>query len=370
MRRLFTVCFCLLLALTLVACKNSESPHKKRDTKGSSVESLAYTLNDDGNSYSVSGIGSCTDTDIIIPSKYKRSPVTGIDDHAFEDCDSLTSITIPDSVTSIGDWAFSYCDNLTSVHLGENSQLTRIGWFAFRDCSGLTSINIPDSVTFIDEEAFRYCYSLTSINVDVNNQYYKSIDGNLYTKDGKTLMQYAMGKTDTSFTVPNGVTRIATQAFQTSNNLTSVTISKSVTNLGDWVFTSCDNLTTVIFEDNNQLTSLGIQVFYYCTNLTSVIFGKNSQLTNISGYTFLYCDSLTSVAIPKSVTSIDGSAFYSCDSLTSVYYGGSEEDWNKISIDSSNNWNLTGATRYYYSETEPTEEGNFWHYVDGEIVVW
>jgi len=69
-------------------------------------------------------------------------------------------------------------------------------------------------------------------------------------------------------------------------------------------------------------------------------------------------------------------AFSDCISLTSVYYKGTETQWNSIFIYSSNN-PLTSATRYYYSESEPSltddgtaYDGNYWHYVNGEIVVW
>ena len=61
--------------------------------------------------------------------------------------------------------------------------------------------------------------------------------------------------------------------------------------------------------------------------------------------------------------------FGGCTALTEVYYVGTENDWAKI-YNSGNNDPLYNATRYYYSETEPEVEGNFWHYVDGEIVVW
>jgi hypothetical protein len=60
-----------------------------------------------------------------------------------------------------------------------------------------------------------------------------------------------------------------------------------------------------------------------------------------------------------------------CSNLTSVYYMGTAEDWDKISIDSGNSC-LTSATKYYYSETEPTANGNYWHYATDGItpVIW
>jgi hypothetical protein len=75
------------------------------------------------------------------------------------------------------------------------------------------------------------------------------------------------------------------------------------------------------------------------------------------------------VVIGDSVTTIGSCAFLYCYSLTEVYYNGSAAEWNSISIDLFND-PLENATRYYYSENQPTEEGNFWHWVDGEVVVW
>ena len=75
--------------------------------------------------------------------------------------------------------------------------------------------------------------------------------------------------------------------------------------------------------------------------------------------------------IGNSVTSIGSEAFSRCTWLDIIYYQGTADDWNKIDINNSGNDKLTSATRYYYSETKPTESGNFWHYNDnGEIEEW
>jgi hypothetical protein len=92
-------------------------------------QGLDYTLSDDGTYYSVTGIGTCEDTDIIIPKEYKGLPVTGIYDYAFEGCSSLTSVTIPDSVTSIGESAFYWCSSLASIVIPDS--VTWIGNWAF-----------------------------------------------------------------------------------------------------------------------------------------------------------------------------------------------------------------------------------------------
>ena len=83
------------------------------------------------------------------------------------------------------------------------------------------------------------------------------------------------------------------------------------------------------------------------------------------------------MVIPKSVISIGYYAFCDCSSLTEVYYKGTAEEWMNISIDPSGNSYLTNATRYYYSKEEPAlnadgtaYDGNYWHYVNDEVVVW
>ena len=79
-----------------------------------------------------------------------------------------------------------------------------------------------------------------------------------------------------------------------------------------------------------------------------------------------------SVTIPGSVTSIGERAFDCCISLTKVYYKGTAEEWNNISINNEGDYNnyLINAARYYYSEIQPTASGNYWHYVDGVITEW
>jgi hypothetical protein len=89
--------------------------------------------------------------DLIIPATITYEgdvyDVTEIGSYAFENCTSLTSITIPESVTSIGERAFYACSNLTAITIPEG--VTSIGYSAFYDCSSLTAITIPEGVTSI-----------------------------------------------------------------------------------------------------------------------------------------------------------------------------------------------------------------------------
>ena len=308
--------------------------------------------------------------------------VTSIGYEAFSSCDSLYSVEIGDSVTSIGDHAFYYCDSLYSVVIGNS--VTSIGDGAFYYCYSLTSIEIPNSVTYIGSSAFSGCDSLTSILVDENNANYKSMDGNLYSKDGKILIRYTSGKKDTVFTIPNSVTSIGDRAFMDCYSLTSVIITDSVTSIGSSAFIRCRNLTSIEIPDS--VTSIGDSAFYYCRSLkiieipdsvtsigssafsgcsslqrnfqnglkylgnstnkylyladvedTAITTAKIDSNCRFIGYeAFEYCSSLTSVTIGNSVTSIGDWAFSWCDSLTSIRFNGTVAEWNAISKGS--NW--------------------------------
>ena len=314
------------------------------------------TIPDGVTSIGYNVFGGCSSlTSITIPDS-----VTSIGKYAFRECSSLTSITIPDSVTSIGDSAFHECSSLTSITIPDG--VTSIGFSAFYKCSSLTSITIPDSVTSIDDHAFRGCRSLTSITipdgvtsignyvfggcssltsimVGANNAKYKSIDGNLYTKDGTKLIQYAIGKTATSFVIPDGVTSIGEWAFSGCSSLASVTIGKRVTIIGDGAFGDCSSLTSITLPDG--VTSIGEKAFEFCGSLTSITLPEG--VTSIGDWAFGGCSSLTSITIPDSVTSIGALAFMGCNILISIIFKGNSVQWE--SITKGKNWKSSNSVR-------------------------
>ena len=328
----------------------------------------------------------------------------------FDKCRNLISIELPAGITSIGEKAFFYCSSLTSVTFGEKSLLTSIGEYAFSYTS-LTSIEIPDSMTSIGNSAFSSCTSLTSIEIPDS---VTSIGNSAFS--GCTSL--------TSIEIPDSVTSIGNSAFSACTSLTRIEIPDGVTSISDSAFFKCTSLASVIFGENSQLTNIETFAFSSCTSLLSIeipgrvisvsayafndctnlgcirvaagnaayhsvgdclvetatktlilgcknsVIPKDGSVTSIGISAFWGCTSLTSIEIPDSITIIESSAFFSFStSLEAIYYGGTADDWSKISI-GSNNYSITEAIRYYYSETQPSEAGNYWHYVNGVPTVW
>lgn len=139
---------------------------------------------------------------------------------AFQNCRSLESILIPDSVTSIDDSAFDDCKSLIRVNIPDGT-LT-IGDWCFHGCDRLERIAIPEKTELIGNYAFGSCESLKEISVNERNRKYCSVDGDLYSKDMRTILQYAIGKGSSSFLLPDPVETIGFRAFSDAYQLVEI----------------------------------------------------------------------------------------------------------------------------------------------------
>ena len=157
----------------------------KEILKLSSSEGLEFTLNKDKNAYTLTSIGVCINTDIVIPSSYLGLPITSIDSNVFANYTALTNIVIPDSVIKIPENAFKGCSNLTNVVLGNG--ITKIAKNAFYDCYNLKNVLLGNSIVEIEDNAFHSCLSLEYIRIPNSIQKmgtifstYNNIDFNKY----------------------------------------------------------------------------------------------------------------------------------------------------------------------------------------------
>ena len=259
------------------------------ENSGEATKGLEYTLNADGSSYSVSGIGSCTGvSNITIPDEYDGKPVTEIAGFAFSGCDNLVSITIGNEVTTIGEGAFSGCKSLASVKLGA-------------------------SVSSINPSAFVLCKSIEEIEVARGNTDYKAIDGNLYSADGKILVKYSTGKQDVEFVIPSTVEKIENSAFRYCKNLSRLVVPDSVVEMGAYAFADSSIVDVTL---GKGVTVVSVSAFSGAEKLTSVT--MLGDVTGLSSHSFAGCKSLETIELPFSVTTIGYRAFSECRAFTSI----------------------------------------------------
>ena len=196
---------------------------------------LEMKISVDGTKYAVSGIGSCTDTSIVIPAEHEGLPVVGVFSEAFKDNTKITSVDIPDSVVIIYDSAFMGCTNLTAITLGAG--IKGIWDCAFAGCTSLKKINLPDGLEYIYNHAFDGCSSIEEI------------------------------------VVPDSVTLIDPWAFANCTALKSISFSDNITEIKESTCYGCISLTTIDF--GNGVTHVRPEAFWGCISLERLYIPAN-----------------------------------------------------------------------------------------------
>ena len=313
--------------------------------------------------------------------------ITAVSDHCFSKT-GFTEITLPDTVKTIGESAFTYCYNLVSITVPEGVE--SIEAYTFSNCSRLTDVTLPDTVNAIDKCAFNSCskltaltfpdsleyldcsaiydtsltsihlpkslrqliipepydlYGITEFTTHPENVYFSAENGVLFSKNRKKLIRYPAGKTETSYTVPEGVQEISDLAFYRATNLTSVTVSEGVEAIGEDAFRGCKNLqalafpktlislTVSAFDGLNQLTSITVhpenpafttvdgvlfnkkitELMLYPQNKTDSAYTVPDTVKTVCTHAFDGVKFLKKITLPEGLTTIESYAFYKCD---------------------------------------------------------
>ena len=350
-------------------------------------EGIVFHSNGDGTCAAVS-IGTCTDPVIVIPAvspagervtalggydEDKEDYVAFLDeDHCDEhckyvslvlpegleiihpdavQCERLMFLAISDSVTTIGEEAFGECSGLVRVTLGKGVE--SIGDYAF-DSDVLFEVYNRSSLPIVAEADGFGELAAHAKNVYTEesgeSKIFTDSEGFVFYDDGKEayLLGHEQYWTITDLVLPEDCHgegyAIVTFCFFNLDNIVSVTIPDAVTSIGREAFTSCSSLTSVII--GNGVTTIGDSAFSGCAANTDGI----------------------RVVLGSGIEFVDTYVFY-FSIVDAVYYSGSESDWNKIEFGGSTE-ELTSPDRYYYAETEPTNGGNYWHWVDGVPTKW
>ena len=235
---------------------------------------------------------------VVIPQEIGGYSVQSIGDAAFQDCNAMTLVSIPDGVRSVGNNAFRNCPGLMTIDFP--ASVTFIGNYAFYQCRGLSKVHLPDNLEDIPNSMFGQCNSLTDINLP---SALKRIGDRAFQNCWKI----------SEMNIPNGVTSIVNQAFYSCGSLANVVIPDSVMHIGGSAFLGTSLKEIVI---PGSVKSLGGAVFVKCYSMTNAVI--ESGVPGIASSMFQNCSSLKSITLSPSVTSIGNYGFAGCQSLLSI----------------------------------------------------
>ena len=269
---------------------------------GQCGENATYTLSSKG-VLTISGTGATYDYD----DQKNKSP--------FNNSSDIKSVVIDKGITSIGSQFFYKCKSLENVTV--SNTVESIGANCFAYCYNLSNIVLPDNIKSIESQTFYSCYSLEEI------------------------------------TIPKSVANIGSSTFSCCSNLDNIVIPDSVTSIDYRAFSFCISLKNIKIP--NTVHNFDDGVFLHCSNLETA--SMSSQTNKISN-TFGECVNLKKVFIPVSVTDIESKCFFACNNMTDIFYGGTEEMWNKINIQTNQDKEIISKVKIHFNAKGISELGD------------
>lgn len=363
----------LALVFTLAACNDSKgssdtdsdtTSHSGTQGGNASQQELEYSLSTDGSYYKVSGLGTVTSENVVIPSSYKGLPVKTVGANAFANNTSIKSVDIPSSVTIIGDGAFSGCTALTAVFVP--SSVSGMGKNVFRGCSDsllikLQATSIPSAWGDVwNGSNAQVKLGATSISDGASSASGSQSQGLAFALSSGAYTVTGIGTCkDTDIVIPKThdgkpVNAIAKEAFKNCKSINSITMTSDITSIGRAAFEGCTSLESLTFpyvntKDTSTTTDSVYQCFGYLfgtqsydgtvkvtqlyqysgTQTKSAVFYIPASLKNVTlletdaygkgytNYTFYDCSMLETVTLYEGA-SIAKSMFEKCTSLKNV----------------------------------------------------
>lgn len=327
----------------------------------------------------------------------------------------LENLVIPEGITKIGNYAFVMYQRLKSVTIPES--LNNIAMDAFYECEGIEDV-------YYNGDLIGWC-NMSYENVDANPMYYAKnlyingqlLQGDLIIPDGITNIPKAAFANCSglrNIIISESVTSIESYAFSECNSVVKITIPATVQKMQRYSFYDCRKMIVCVEADskpvgweNNWYTA--VDVIWNCKNSDlgddgyryityeglnyaikdnearivgndvsgNVIIpsqieyeGKIYAIKGIDAWAFSNCTDITGIIFDKGEVGIYTGAFENCNNLKYIYYNGTARDRYWSIIFSEGNSALLKAKACYYSESQPTEEGAYWHYVDGVPTIW
>lgn len=273
--------FSMLLSLTLlIGCNNGDAdPSNQQSAAKPESEGLEFTLSDNGQYYIVTGIGSCRDTEIVIPHKHNGIPVRAIGDGAFRvsasttlhsgervknrtmrkgyvaaDTDApeadITSVVVPTTVTEIGDEAFLGCENLENYETQDPT-------------NPVATESVETMIALIGTDAFKdTAYYRNDKNWD---------NGILYVNEFLVNVRDDVSGT---VTIREGTKIICKDAFKDLTAITNVSFPKTMKIIGERAFFGCTGITKIDLPYDSLY--IETEAFRGCTALTEIVIGNDA----------------------------------------------------------------------------------------------
>lgn len=344
--------------------------------------------------------------EILVPNS-----VTQLSSYAFSNCTGLETVALPSSINRLNDGLFQGCASLVSFDVPET--ITSSGYYVFQNCTSLKNVDLS-SLLECGDYFFYNCKALEEVTFNESLRCYAWCDSffygcealesvtlpNQFQRIGSSMFYGCIALKEIG--IPSSVTYIGDNAFHNCSSLESLSLPDSVQTIYNGAFSGCESLTSMVIP--SSITTISTDsLFYGCTSLVSVDF-RFTMSINLNWGVFYGCTSLTTLTTAGRITNIDNDVFHGCSSFVyevpsktnniysnafygakgvvlaithsywcdsyafnncTIYYKGSESQWTQ---------NYSSITQYldlyFYSEDEPSTEGDYWHYVDGVPTVW